>query len=84
MIDDTLKARASTHGDFNHNSMLAQHLKLVIRQGVNYNSLSNGHREALDMIAHKISRILAGDANYKDHWHDIGGYAKLGENACDV
>jgi len=33
--------------------------------------------EALDMIAHKIARILNGDPNYADSWDDIAGYAKL-------
>jgi hypothetical protein len=33
--------------------------------------------EALDMILHKIGRIVAGDATFKDHWVDIAGYATL-------
>lgn len=31
----------------------------------------------LEMIAHKIARILNGDPNYADNWHDIAGYATL-------
>ena len=31
------------------------------------------------MIVHKIARILAGDPNHADHWHDIAGYAILVE-----
>lgn len=30
-----------------------------------------------EMIAHKIARILNGDPNYADNWHDIAGYATL-------
>lgn len=37
-------------------------------------------KEALKIIVHKISRILNGDANYADSWHDIAGYAQLVEN----
>lgn len=33
--------------------------------------------EALDMICHKLGRIIAGDASFKDHWVDIAGYATL-------
>ena len=33
--------------------------------------------EALDMIFSKIARIINGDPNYADSWHDIAGYAKL-------
>lgn len=30
------------------------------------------------MIAMKMSRILSGDKDYRDHWDDIMGYAQLG------
>jgi len=33
--------------------------------------------EALDMIAHKIGRIVNGDPDYEDSWRDIAGYATL-------
>jgi hypothetical protein len=37
-------------------------------------------KEALDMVAHKIGRILNGDPTYTDSWHDIAGYSKLVED----
>ena len=36
-------------------------------------------REAVDMILHKLARVLNGDPNYADNWHDIQCYAKLVE-----
>ena len=33
--------------------------------------LNDAQTEALDMIFHKIGRILAGDPNFRDHWQDI-------------
>ena len=39
--------------------------------------LDNDQLEALDMIVHKIARIVNGDPNYSDSWVDIAGYAKL-------
>lgn len=33
-------------------------------------------------IADKIARILNGDPEYRDNWHDIAGYAKLAEDRC--
>ena len=39
--------------------------------------------EALDMIAHKIARIINGDPDYADSWHDIAGYAKLVADRLD-
>jgi hypothetical protein len=41
--------------------------------------MQDDQREALDMIAHKIGRILNGDPNYADSWHDLEGYARLVE-----
>ena len=38
------------------------------------------HRMALYMIASKMARIVNGDFNHKDSWHDIGGYSKLIED----
>jgi hypothetical protein len=34
-------------------------------------------REALEMIANKISRILNGNPDFVDSWEDIAGYAIL-------
>ena len=39
--------------------------------------LSPDKKEALEMIRHKIVRILNGDPEFHDSWHDIVGYAKL-------
>ena len=44
--------------------------------------LEQTQRESLDMIAHKIGRILAGDPDFRDHWDDIAGYAKLVADKC--
>jgi hypothetical protein len=40
-------------------------------------SLTASQKEALDMIQHKVARILNGNANHQDHWVDIAGYAEL-------
>jgi hypothetical protein len=29
------------------------------------------------MIQHKVARILNGEPDYSDNWHDIAGYATL-------
>ena len=39
--------------------------------------LADDQWEALEMIAHKIGRIINGDPDYDDSWVDIAGYAKL-------
>jgi len=73
----TIKTRTKTHGKFEENSEISQKLKGVFKQTKNWKRLPSLQKEALEMIAHKISRALAGDPNFKDHWHDIAGYATL-------
>lgn len=46
----------------------------------NRTALSSAQAEALEMIQHKIGRILSGNPNEPDHWRDIAGYATLVEN----
>jgi hypothetical protein len=72
---DLLAARQATHGDFAETATLAQAIKGVI--GRRAASLPPMQREALDQIATKLARILAGDANHADHWDDVAGYARL-------
>jgi hypothetical protein len=45
--------------------------------------LAQDQREALEMIAHKIARILNGDPNYSDNWIDVAGYATLVANRLE-
>ena len=76
-IADTLTERGARYGDFNEQAAIAQTLKKVMRANGKFGQLQPDQREALDLIANKISRILNGDPNYHDSWHDIQGYAKL-------
>lgn len=80
----TLDERGSRYGKFTGHAIITQHLKRVMatyRPDANYGptweQLSDDQREALEMIVHKIGRILNGDPNYADSWVDIAGYAKL-------
>jgi hypothetical protein len=77
-INKILEEREKTHGNFEKHSTISQSLKCIIAQN-NGRTLSI-HREAIDMILHKIARIIVGDPNVQDHWDDIGGYAKLVSN----
>lgn len=77
-----LNEREKTHGSFDDNARLMQELKQVARAMPGWNRLRDTHREALDMIFHKIGRAINGDPNFKDHWDDIAGYAKLCSERC--
>jgi hypothetical protein len=79
-IDDTLAARDTRYGTFYNNASVAQNLKFMMRSSPNWGKLAPDQKEALDHISSKIGRILTGDFNYIDSWHDITGYAKLVEN----
>jgi hypothetical protein len=80
-INKTLEERGKIHGDFDKNATTAQTLKMILRAGVNWPTLLNVQKEAIEMIAFKLSRIVNGDPHSIDSWHDIIGYAKLVEDA---
>ena len=78
MIQDLIQSRSKTHGDFEQKAIFIQEMKrLVHEQDHTY-----AHLEALDNIIQKIGRIVYGDADEKDHWRDIAGYALLAESTC--
>lgn len=75
-INQTLAQRAYTHGEFSLVAAVSQSIKESITMA-DPSNMSNVQKEALDMIASKIARIVAGDNNEPDHWLDIEGYARL-------
>lgn len=77
--DATLAVRGSRYGLFSDQAQLTQELKDVMRSGRNWRGMQADQKEALEMIASKIVRIVNGDADYDDSWHDIQGYARLVE-----
>ncbi len=74
--------RGKTHGDWLTQSMLAQDLKRSLLYSYNYKQglLTSSQREALEMIAIKMSRICTGNPEEQDHWLDIMGYAQLAKD----
>lgn len=69
--------RGSRYGKFKDGADIMQSLKDVMRDVDGWNNLTASQKEALDMIQHKIGRILNGDPTYDDSWKDIAGYATL-------
>lgn len=76
-VSKTLNARNERYGTFSVQAAISQTLKNFMRQSPNWDSLDPDMAEALDMIQHKVARILNGDPRYADSWHDIAGYATL-------
>ena len=87
-IQATLEERGSRYGSFDGHASITQQLKIAMRKHDNsvpwHVKLSASQREALEMIAHKIGRILNGNPNFSDSWHDIAGYATLIENEINA
>lgn len=81
-LSDTLQQRGSTYGDFADIAELSEKFRKVCSDYLDGRgkSLPSVHRESLIMVFHKIARVLAGDPNYTDNWHDVAGYATLVEN----
>jgi hypothetical protein len=73
---DLLEQRRQTHGDFTDVALVAQATKDIWRAGAGWKNLSPVQREGLEMIAHKIARIICGNPNHLDHYIDIVGYAQ--------
>lgn len=78
-VDAILNARGSRYGNFLDHARITQRLKEVAHGFAAHHgkTFDVDQAEALDMIFHKIGRILNGDPNYADSWIDIAGYAKL-------
>lgn len=90
MTDETQKIldqRGPVYGPFANNALVAQGLKAAMQpsypEGLparRYDTMPVDCREALDLIALKMSRIVTGDPEYLDNWLDISGYATLVAN----
>lgn len=80
-ITDTTQSliaeRGERYGKFAEGAAIMQQLKQVTHATPGWSRLSDSQKEALDMITHKIGRMLNGDPNYDDNWKDIAGYATL-------
>lgn len=76
-VDRVLNERGSRYGKFVDHAAVTQSLKSVMYHQDNWERLGDDQKEALEMICHKMGRILNGDPNYADSWVDIAGYAKL-------
>ena len=76
-IDATLAERGSRYGSFDEHARITQAIKAAMADSPNWGEMPPDMREALEMVAHKIGRILNGDPAYHDSWHDIIGYTKL-------
>lgn len=76
-VDLILEERGSRYGSFSEHARITQNLKWAMSDSPNWEELSNDKKECLEMLAHKLGRILNGDPEYLDSWVDIVGYTQL-------
>ena len=76
-IEHTLAERGTRYGEFTGVARIAQAIKAAMADSPNWSSLAPDQREALEMVANKLGRILNGDADHHDGWLDMVGYLKL-------
>lgn len=82
-IEATLAERGNNYGEFTGHATLSQKLKALLQDHAGWNRLAWDQREALDMVMHKIARIINGNPDYVDSWHDIIGYVRLVEKRLE-
>jgi hypothetical protein len=78
-IDTTLAERGSRYGAFTGHAKITQDMKRAMVAAPKWAGLRDDQKEALEMVVHKIGRILNGDPDYQDSWTDIIGYTRLVE-----
>ena len=76
-VEAILDTRHNNYGSFTDGAEVIRALKHEIYIRGAYGKLAADQAEALDMIFHKIGRIVNGNADHVDSWTDIAGYAKL-------
>lgn len=78
-VNTLLAEREERYGSFAGHAAIAQDLKDVLHEAPKWPLLNAAQKEALEMVCHKIARVLNGDPDYIDNWTDIAGYAVLAE-----
>jgi len=83
MMKKILDTRRKTHGNYTETAAAIQETKDLWRAHPGWENLSPVQRETLEMVAHKVGRILCGNPNFIDHWVDIAGYAQITSDRVD-
>ena len=78
-LRQTLNQRQEQYGSFEDVAMFTEQMVDVMRRGY-YEKLAYNQKMALYMICSKMARIVNGNPNHKDSWHNIAGYATLIDN----
>jgi hypothetical protein len=78
-IVSTLTDRGEQYGRYKGHAQVTQSIKRIMADHARANNktFTDTQWESLEMIAHKIGRIVNGNPEHRDSWLDIAGYAQL-------
>ena len=76
-VNETLDAREGEYGEYRELAVLLESILSVYECSNNYCRMKPYQRVALYMDAMKTVRILNGNPDNIDSWHDKAGYAEL-------
>lgn len=82
-VKNVVISRDSSYGGFSGISTTCQSFKEIARNCPSWEQLTPCEREGLEMILHKITRILYSPNKIRDSWVDIGGYVRATLQALD-
>ena len=82
-LDDSLRDEVATNGPFEDTATLAQAIKMVFRRGRNWDALPPEAKEALELTASAVARVLTGDATAIEHWNTIAINARQRAKGLD-
>ena len=82
-VTQILTERGLRYGSFQTNASISQSLKQAMRAAPGWALLSDAQKEGLEMVQHKIARMLNGDPFYLDNIVDILGYSTLVREAME-
>ena len=76
-VEQVLAERGKNYGDYASKAQFIQNVKLLMRMSPSWFDMDADMRESMEMIAHKMGRVVYGNPAHKDNFLDIAGYAKL-------
>lgn len=76
-LTETLAERGSRYRKYAEHARITQQIQYTLQTGKSWQRATDSQKEALEMIAHILGRIVNGDPHYHDSWHDIAEYATL-------
>ena len=86
-VEATLAERGARYGDFTDHAKICDALigiaeanSAAVKVPTSWDRMKPFQRQAVRVIMDKLARILSGDPDYVDNWHDLQGYAKLVED----